>query len=224
MFGCGDSSARPDAAPSDASSTDAQAIDAAPRVAVSGFVASQAGRIAGATVTTDDVTTTTTASDGTYTILVGENGPHFVRAAMSTFSGEELGVLTTTSAQNGVDPILTSDADNAAIALALDPPDTFDPTRGTVTVVFTGQVLSAMSATISAGHSMSYTFVGANPRYSAALIAGGRSVLVFPNVIPGMTTVTPNTGGSGITCSASPAITSWRVDAHTATVVMLTCS
>jgi hypothetical protein len=156
--------------------------------------------------------------------MVGENGPHFVRAAMNGFEGEELGVLTTTSAHGDVDPILTSDGDNAAIALALDPPDTFDPTRGSLTVVFTGQVLSAMSATISAGHSMSYTFVGANPRYSAALIAGGGPVLIFPNVTPGMTTITPYTGGSGITCSASPAITSWRVDAHTATIVILTCS
>jgi hypothetical protein len=223
MFGCGGSSAQPDAAkPTDANFVDT-AVDAAPQVAVSGFVASQAGLIAGATVALDDgATTTTTASDGTYTIMVAENGQHFVRASMPGFQGDEVGIITTTSAVNHVDLILTSYNDIATVAAALDPPDTFQRTLGFVQVLFTGNVLTDMSVTISAGHSMSYTFVGGHAKYGASITDA--PLIIFPNVTPGTTLITPNTGISGIVCTPSPAITSWRVDANTATSVVLTCT
>jgi hypothetical protein len=154
--------------------------------------------------------TTTTAADGSWTLMVPQGATVFVGATASSYQGGQVGLLVPTGGTTSVDFQMISTMILNQVAMGLSPMVTVDSTKGLVAIDFKG-VMGApgFSATLGANHGNAFapnamTYTNTTP--------GGQdgNTLVFPNVDTGTTTVTL-TAPTGHSCTALP-LTSYRVD------------
>jgi hypothetical protein len=173
------------------------------------------------------VNQTTTDITGMYRLKLPASAIAFIAAEPGSPSGymsTEEGIVT--PGTTVVNFMLTSTAAYQQTAAFLSPPFTVDSAKGVVIATFDGAggTNGGYGATLSSSHGMSFTNignVGGNPTYSSTS-AQGNNILVFPNVAVGTTTVAA-VPPMGKTCTPSQAITNYRVDAGTITIVRFSC-
>jgi hypothetical protein len=148
----------------------------------------------------------------------------FVTGSLANYQTSEWGFVVPSTGGALPKTELLSKADVAGAISPLSPSLTLDAAKGVVIVQFKGTGPTAgYSATLSAGHGSAFS--PDNGMYTTTTPGTGTdsdNPLVYPNVVTGTTTVmiTPATGK---TCTASQAITNWRVDANTFTWVVYNC-
>ena len=207
-------------------------------VAVSGVVeaasTSSNTPLAGATVSVvgaSPAISTTSASDGSFTLNVPSNQTVFVQASATGYVAGETGVVIAGGAVSDVNlSVLPLSLITSTLA-GLSPALTLDTTKGIVNVNFSFQngdggsvsAVAGLDATLSATHGTPFTLGSSGAVYSNVTITGDQSTLIFPNVTTGTTTIAV-VAPTGTTCTPSPAITNFRVDANTFTQVNFTCN
>jgi hypothetical protein len=164
---------------------------------------------------------TTTAADGSFTLMANVGATIFVRVDAAGYQSLETGAFVLA----GLAPItfhMISQANVAAVTGALAPPLTVDTAKGAVLFNFDSVDNNpGYSATISAAHGMSFVPESASgPMYATSTT--GQKTLVFPNVTTGTTTYTIMAPG-GRFCMNPSGIQSWRVDANVFTVIDMPC-
>jgi hypothetical protein len=178
--------------------------------------------ISGATVSVADrpSITTTTASDGTFTLAVPA-GTLFLRAEAATYESAQSG-LQVSADVTGLKLYLAPEA--GVEMLFQSAGVTQDPSKGDVVVLFTTVDRNGgYGATLSAAHDPSVSAQGATAMVSNTTQGGSTmEPLIFPNVTVGTTMVTL-VPSSGHTCSLTPDLGSWRVDPMVITFVMAAC-
>jgi len=191
--------------------------------AVSGFAVDFAtgNPVSAATVAAMNGPSVLTAADGSWTLMLASNATVFATASKSNYINAEIGAIVPPGGATGVTFAMISQAAAGAVAAVLG--FTVDTTKGGLAVYF-GTVGTGYGATLSAAvATSSFTFVnGTNPVYSRTTLQSNQ-VLVFVNVAPGTTTITP-THPAGRTCTpVVPGITNWRVDPNTISAVAFNC-
>jgi hypothetical protein len=201
-----------------------------PIVALTGHVTIESSNnapLAGATVQilgASPANQTTSASDGSYTLMVAAGATLFVGGSASTYENVSVGVvvpLTGGTADIGLIPQTLFDS----VTGSLSPPLSTDPTKGHVAVIFNNiNNAGGYGATISASHDPTFTitngtFMGI---YSSTTIQGDVSGLIFPNTVAGWTTVALS-APAGKSCKLHQPITNWRVDVGYALNVIADC-
>lgn len=204
--------------------------DASGPVVITGSVksltASQAEPLSGAKVEivgANPAITTTTGTDGTYSLTVAP-GTYFVRASKQGMVSTQVGVVTSTSTavtELGLLSTLATGLIAGQLRISLD------PAKGIVVVGFdTSDTGGGYSATLSAqpGSSFALPSSGWPPEQRNTTLPGGQSAnaLFFLNVPPGTTTVSfgaPNNHS----CREQLPIGTYRVDANVATAIGATC-
>lgn len=238
LLGCGNSGSQMDAAgPQPDLGGSAQDLAGAKLIAVNGVVLAVGGTpmpVSGATVSVvgaSPAVQTTSAMDGTFTLMLAAGSTVFLRASSATYVDSEVGWVVPTMAvvvpDGGMPSIvhitLIPTATLRGSGTMLNPGLTFDATKGIVVVGFNDMSkLGGYGATISASHGMSFITLNNTPQYSATTVAGGDSSVVFPNVAVGTTTVSV-TMPSGKNCTADQAITNYLVDPNTFTTIGYQC-
>ncbi|HWE29479.1 MAG TPA: hypothetical protein VHB97_15825 [Polyangia bacterium] len=200
-------------------------------VSITGTIQSSGGGgstkmpIAGVTVTiTGTTTSTTTAADGTYTLMASAGSTIFLTASLTNYQASQIGFVV--PAAGGAVPTfqLLTNAQVAAATAGLSPPLTLDTSKGDVIVQFVDQSMTpGYSATISASHGMEFDPSTSPSTYATTTSGNGsEQPLVFPNAVTGTTTITV-TPATGKTCTPAVAITNWRVDANVFTFLSYNC-
>jgi hypothetical protein len=155
---------------------------------------------------------TTSAADGSYTLMVQPGATLFVGGSASTFVSSSLGVVVP-MAGGSADVKMISTATFNAVAGSLSPPLIPDPTKGNVVISFGSSTAGGYGATLSAAHGMTCTLLSGNTAmYSNTTVPGGGNGLAFPNTVPGSTTIAL-TAPAGKSCQLPQPITNWRIDA-----------
>jgi hypothetical protein len=181
--------------------------------------------IDGATVTISGTqTSTTTAADGTYSLMAASGSTIFLTVSKATYQSSQVGYVVPSTGGAVADITLLLTAEISMVTGALSPPLTVDPAKGDVLVQFHDQSQTAgYSATLSASHGMPFTPEGQTPMYTTTTTGGhDNQTLVYPNVTTGTTTVTV-TPASGKTCTPAQAIANWRVDPNVFTWIDYNC-
>jgi hypothetical protein len=203
-----------------------------PIVALTGHVTivspgSNNAPLAGATVQVlgaSPANQTTSASDGSYTLMVTPGATLFVGGSASTYVNVSFGVvvpLTGGTVNLGLIPQTLFDS----VTGSLSPPLSADPTKGHVAVIFNNiNNAGGYGATISASHDPTFTIANgaAMGIYSSTTIQGDVSGLIFPNTVAGWTTVALS-APAGKSCTLHEPITNWRVDPGYALNVIADC-
>jgi hypothetical protein len=200
-------------------------------VAISGHVSGLGANttpqpIAGATVQilgASPANETTTAADGSYTLMVPAGATLFVGASASTYVSGSSGVVVPITGGNAEFQLIPSTLFNN-VAGRLSPPLSADPTKGDVVIAFNNtNNAGGYGAIINANHGMTFTLLaGTNPMYSSTTVPGGDSTLVFPNTDAGSTPIAL-VAPPGKSCTMRQAITSWRVDPGYVLIVQADC-
>lgn len=165
---------------------------------------------------------TTTASDGTYSLTV-EPGTYFVRASKKDLFSTQVGVITsqsTTVTEMSLLEVATQNAVATSLAIKLD------SNKGIAVVGFdTTDTGGGYKATLSVPVEASFALpaLGWPPSKTATTLAGGQNALFFINVTPGTTTLTL-TAPSGRSCTEALPIGTYRIDANVATAISATCN
>ena len=181
--------------------------------------------IAGATVAIAGTSTsTTTAADGSFTLMAAAGSTLFVTASLTNYESSEFGFVVPAAGGALPQMQLLTNAEVTAATASLSPPLTIDSQKGVVVVQFKDSVSTAgYAAMLSASHGNSFSpdsgmYTTSTPGNSN----DSDNPLVFPNVVAGMTTVAI-TPASGKTCTADQAITNWRVEANAFTWIIYNC-
>lgn len=183
--------------------------------------------ISGATVAIAGTSTSTTsAADGSFTLMAAAGSTIFVTASLSGYVSSEWGFVVTGSGGEIANTELLSSAEVMSVTSGLSPALTIDKTKGVVVVQFhdggsTGT--AGYSASLSASHGN--PFSPDSSTYTSTTPGGGSDTdnpIVFPNVVTGTTTVMV-TPASGKTCTPEGTILDWRVDPATFTWVRYNC-
>ncbi len=155
---------------------------------------------------------TTTAADGTYSLLLTSSQNLTLRASAATHWGMQ--VRTRMETGTGFDFALPHDDLVTALGSAVGV--TADTTKGLVAVNFiTLTASSNIVATLSQPNAGSFTFSSSGaPVISDRTLPNGDPVLIFVNVDPGTTTVTVTSSGS-LTCADVLGEANVPVDAKT---------
>jgi hypothetical protein len=167
---------------------------------------------------------TTTASDGTFTLGVPAFGQLLFHVADTTgyFGDVELRTLAPADGTRSLDFNLLPDGNLTfpASAAGITP----DTAKGVVLVSIDGTGLTgAEGATLSAASANPIAQVSGNWQYSATTTSSSGGTLLFYNVAVGTTTVTP-VSGVGQTCTVdAPAATRFPVMTHTLSRVHVGC-
>ncbi len=163
---------------------------------------------------------TTTASDGTYSLTVAP-GAYFVRASETGMMSSQVGVVTS-RATTGIDLGLLSTSDETLLALYLQ--IKLDSSKGIVVVGFgTSDTGGGYSAALTADHGDSFALSGSTPKKSTTTFDGGTNALFFPNVVTGTTGVSFS-GPGGHSCTPQVPIEQYRVDPNVVTGIGATCN
>ncbi len=165
---------------------------------------------------------TTSAADGTWSLLLASNSTPTLRATATGNWGSQV-VLPIPAGGTTLDFGLPSDTlvDALGSALGLGAPDT---TKGIVAVDFFGAVSTSggFAVTISAANAGSFTFDSAgNPVLSASTLPNGDTQLIFVNVDTGTATLTVTSSGTA-TCT-NAFVASHPVDAKIVTLAPVFC-
>jgi hypothetical protein len=200
----------------------ALAAPAAPGV-ISDVGASGSTPLAGATVQVlgaSPANMTTSAANGTYTLMIASGTTVFIRADASAHVSAQSGLVVPGTAVSGFDLGMPSTTLFGVLAGILS--YTVDAAKGVVIVFFQGNGLGndAFGATLSAAHDPPFTIHNSAPSRSTTANAG--DPLGFPNTVAGTTTVTA-VPPSGRTCTPAQAITDHRVDPGIITIVNFNC-
>lgn len=178
--------------------------------------------LAGATVEAVGGPSTTSAADGTWTLLLASNASATLRASATGHWGTELAMVVPPGGIQDLGMGLPQDSLVAALGavLGLTP----DDTKGLVAVDFlTATTAGGFAVTLSAANDGSFTFDSAgNPVISGSTLPNGDPVLIFVNVDPGTTTMTVTSSG-GQTCANPFGVTTHPVDAKTVTQAPFFC-
>jgi hypothetical protein len=171
--------------------------------------------IAGATVQilgASPANQTTSASDGSYTLLVAPGATVFVGGSASTYVNGSIGVVVPLAGGTADLYLVPVTVFNTVVG-SLSPALSVDPTKGHVALIFNNTNNAAgYGGAISANHDTTFTIVNnTTAMYSSTTVQGGVSSLVFPNPVAGSPTVVPS-APAGKSCKLRQAITNWRVD------------
>jgi hypothetical protein len=200
--------------------------DGGPLATLSGTLRDTNGNpVAGGTVSIlGSATSTTTDAGGNFSLGAPTQVPIYLRFTAPNFEVAQLGMVVTGSF-TGLNLPAVPKGLLAAILGALNPPLTVDTTKGTVLLPFgLSQVdggvsfdasVTTFGATLSAAHDPSVAVVNSVPSYASG--APANSVLLFPNVVAGTTTLTlaPPMGVACLFPTDPPnaaQIVNWRVD------------
>jgi hypothetical protein len=203
----------------------APSIDATPPVAITGTITNSngaGGPIAGATVEIVGATPanmTTTAADGSYTLMAQPQQIVEIRASMTSFLSVQTGyIVQPTGSTVDLKLVPSSDVMAAAAMLMM----TFDPGKGFVQVEFAGGT-GGNGASLTAPHDNSFFCNGSGCMMTNVSATGSSSQLIFPNVMTGTTMVT-TTPAAGHSCTSLIATPNIEVDANVLTVVFFICT
>jgi hypothetical protein len=207
-----------------------------PLVAVTGMVRSETGgggpAVSGATVEVmgaSPANKTTTAADGSYSLMVAAGSTAFLRASASGYKSDMKAIIVpSTGGTLDIKILVQAKFDQVKTALNLNP----DPAKGFVNLNFnvpSTDLAGGYGATLSAAHDSSFAFdMNGKPTFSNMTLpqsAGSgmqNNALIYPNVVAGTTTITLNPP-SGKTCTLRQAIANWRVDPDTFMEVEADC-
>jgi hypothetical protein len=200
------------------------------KVVITGKVSKLAGTgqvtpLSGATVEVVGVTpanSTTTASDGTYSLTV-EPGTYFVKASKQDMFSTQVGVITSQSTAVTEMSLLEVATETIVVAqLGIK----LDSRKGIAVVGFdTTDTGGGYKATLSAPAETSFALPEAGwppSKNPAGTLPKGENALFFINVTPGTTTVTL-TAPSGHSCTEALPLGNYRIDANVATAISATC-
>lgn len=178
--------------------------------------------LAGATVEAVGGPSTTSAADGSWTLLLASNAAATLRASAADHWGAEIALVVPPGGIQDLDMGLPQDSLVAAIGAVLG--ITPDTTKGLVAVNFaTVSTAGGFAVTLSAANDGSFTFDSAgNPVISGSTLPNGDPTLIFVNVDAGTTTMTVTSAG-GMTCANPFGVTSHPVDAKTVTEAPFFC-
>ncbi|HEV8320301.1 MAG TPA: carboxypeptidase-like regulatory domain-containing protein [Myxococcota bacterium] len=202
---------------SDAASDGGGATDAGAPAPVSGTITERGSvptaPIGGAAVSIVDAlpaNTTTTAADGTYTLLVAPGTTVYVRAEAAGVATAQKGLVVPTGGAT-VDLALVPQVAVNAVAAQLG--ITIDPARGEMIVEFaTSSTAGGLGATLSAVHDPSFAFDAAGTATTTdTTLPNGEQALFYPNVTAGTTTVLL-AAPAGTACAPRNPLPEWRVD------------
>ncbi len=160
------------------------------------------GGISGAEVSNEDSTENTNA-DGNALLQIPASSPFELIASANNYqtyhlfgmSGEDDFVLTSFGSSKAV-----TEATLNSVSLA------YDETKAIVVVGLDTVALApavGASASIDVAHDDPFVFEGAYPKAGDTIVAGGMSMVTFPNVVPGPVKITV-TPPQGQTCHAYP--------------------